>query len=127
MSYSNANFSMGPAPAPAVPKSMLQAFYNVGVVIAGGLLGAVFQIAHDELCVTLANLRLNSQLRQARHPGFPMAILGSELDLTFQEAFLHSRNAYAAGLRLLTHPGLSSRDRRVIRLALDHASNPAGD
>jgi hypothetical protein len=101
--------------------SLVTMAQTVGILVAAGLLAAIYNSANEETRAILQNIRSRRRFSQARHEAILMTVLGSELALDLQDCLLNSHDAFRAAMILLASPLLSPEERDLVRRALHMA------
>lgn len=91
---------------------------TIGIVIAAGLLSAVYQVAQDESRDLLARLRLARRFRDHRNEIILVSIAGSDLEYGLQQLLLRARDATRMALFMMTQPGLTREDHEILQQAV---------
>lgn len=90
----------------------------VGVVAGAGLIGAVYQIAHDEGRGFIHTMRVNSAHRRQRNELIMLNLMNSELPTELQSKLFRSRDAFKTGMRMLADGEFTPKEHKIVRAVL---------
>jgi len=95
----------------------------LGVVVGAGLIGATYQIAHDEGRSIIHTMRLNSAHRRQRNEQIMLGLMNSELPTEIQTRLLGSRDAFKVGMRMLANGDFTPKEHAIVYTVLTGVTN----
>jgi hypothetical protein len=90
----------------------------VGVIVGAGLIGATYQIAHDEGRSLIHTMRITGAHRRQRNEQIMLALMNSKLPIELQSKLFRSRDAFRVGMRMLADEDLPPADHAIIHATL---------